>query len=127
MNLTRASETPLRTPRTWMHNGAPVLVGFVTIGRNTGSINAWCPWCCNWHSHGYTDETPGTTTHRAAHCRAADSPYRSTGYYLHISDAPWGPFQNRMKVANFRQQQIIADGRTTPGIEKLRAQPQPVG
>jgi hypothetical protein len=41
----------------------------------------WCPWCRRPHTHG--DNAGQAVTNRAAHCHT-DSPFRDTGYTLHV-------------------------------------------
>ena len=44
----------------------------------------WCPYCHEFHYHGWTDTSlrKRTDGHRVAHCSNMDSPYRETGYFL---------------------------------------------
>ncbi len=67
------------------------------------TISVFCPYCDDWHSHGYG----GNVTHRAAHCTNPKSPYRDQGYYLAEFSS-----KDRPRLLNFirDRQAIVAAG-----------------
>ena len=89
-------------------------------------LYVWCDWCVRWHCHGVAcDERPGTFTHRAASCcdNTEQSAYKRHGYRIRISAHPCERVARSVREANSLQRSIIChDGRTTPGIERLREQ-----
>lgn len=109
---------------------APALYAFV--GRQPGEPRAfaqafaWCPWCARWHRHGDQTSEAGDVLHRLPHCATRHSPYRATGYYVVVTNTPLTAVYRRVKRATADQRQVIDDGRTTPAIERLRAQVLPV-
>ena len=45
-------------------------------------IKVWCPYCCQYHSHGIQKTMPQwAITNRIAHC-GKDTPLCKTGYYI---------------------------------------------
>lgn len=109
---------------------APTLFGFLGRRPNDGtslpSVYAWCPWCANWHIHGDHHNLPGDVLHRYPHCSANNSPYQTYGYLVPVTNVPLAEVYRAMKRTTFEQREIIRDGRTTPAIERLRAQALPV-
>ncbi len=109
---------------------APTLYGF--LGRQPGEpetlrqVFAWCTWCANWHRHGDQTNQPGDVLHRYAHCTDLSSPYKGTGYLIAVSNIPLSEVWGKMRRASDAQLAAIGDGRLTPAIERLRAQPLPI-
>lgn len=109
---------------------APTLYGL--LGQQPGEptalrqVFAWCPWCANWHRHGDQTSQPGDVLHRVPHCTSHRSPYQERGYLVAVTNTPLADVYRHMKRSTFEQRQIIADGRTTPTIDRLRAQVLPI-
>ncbi|MBW2050553.1 MAG: hypothetical protein JRJ09_18810 [Deltaproteobacteria bacterium] len=65
-----------------MKNKIPVVKCFRS-GETT--VKFWCPFCEEWHVHGFTEDvTVRGKSHRLAHCRVAESPFKVRGYYLRL-------------------------------------------
>jgi hypothetical protein len=80
--LTRDDETP-----NIVLGGIPVVYG---MKLNGAQIGFWCPFCRCAHYHGSGEKVSVSGHHilwghRAAHCTAANSPFKKTGYDLQ----PW--------------------------------------
>lgn len=109
---------------------APTVYGF--LGKLSGEpaafrqAFAWCPWCANWHRHGDDGSTAGDVLHRREHCSSAASPYRPYGYLIAVTNVPLALVYRQMRKASDEQLVEIRDGRTSPAIEKLRAQVLPM-
>ena len=62
----------------------PVLKGLVDCSGKVRTISVWCPFCKDFHTHGWPDDSWHTKrygSHRVAHCHNMDSPFRPGGYY----------------------------------------------
>ncbi|MFF8506416.1 hypothetical protein ACF07L_38130 [Streptomyces anulatus] len=107
----------------------PVLLGFLA-GHPIGKIHeirVWCGHCCAWHIHGVEPwAAPGTKALRLAHCFAPRSPYKETGYCIEVGYAAYEDVRKQVRSATTGQQLLLAQGRVTPGIEKMRTQRPPV-
>ena len=77
-------------------DGIPVLrgtlVGPVFSSGDARQIKVLCPHCRRhgkpvYHLHGWAvSNAPNALEHRGAHCADADSPLRSTGYFIGLLD-----------------------------------------
>lgn len=62
----------------------PLLVGEV---NENGNIKVWCPYCADYHFHGWDGEREDEVQHRVAHC-SNPSPFLDfhdeigRGYYI---------------------------------------------
>lgn len=92
--------------------------GFVSVsGRQ---LMLWCPPCCGWHYHGCAGNynAPGDVLERVSHCRV--NPNGTVR--IEISEVPAEDIFPLMYQASSAQREVIRNGRTTPAIERLRAQ-----
>jgi hypothetical protein len=90
----------VRLSRAFANNGKcrPLLRGVLTAAfpwsddpdhpgfqRQTCQLAVWCPFCRDWHYHGWDPAYDGRhATHRVAHCHSKDSPFHATGYYISV-------------------------------------------
>lgn len=97
---------------------ARVVPGFLsTSGKQ---VSVWCRSCCGWHHHGCAGNygAPGDVLHRVSHCPADRDGYGR----IEISRVPATVMYSLMYKASPAQREVIRSGRTTPSIERLRAQ-----
>lgn len=88
-------------------------------------LRVWCRWCCSWHTHGLADSTPGDVADRPARCFAPDSPYRQTGYLIHVTNKPFFTVRSTLQQATRNQRSAIRRGRLSAAVQRLRSQPAP--
>lgn len=123
----------------------PILTGYVgrrLRGSTSDCVLAvWCSRCVVWHRHSIPcDVSPGTVTARVAHCYAGRNSHTAwytasrrlareagrlhgyEGYAIKISGDPFEHVADSVREVNITQRNAIGEGRTTPGIEQLRAQ-----
>lgn len=107
----------------------PVLLGFLAgepISK-VHEVRVWCGHCCSWHIHGVEPwARPGTKALRLAHCFAPGSPYKETGYCIDVAHATYEEVRRQVRSATTAQQLLLAEGRTTPSIERMRGQSAPL-
>lgn len=108
------------------HDAKPVLAGYIERHSEGTDLRVWCRWCCHWHTHGLTLGV-GDYEDRSAHCYAPDSPYKETGYLIHVTDTPFSAIRRVMKKATVAQRAAISVGRISPAVQRLREQPRPAG
>ncbi|MEU5094923.1 hypothetical protein [Streptomyces sp. NPDC020996] len=116
--------------RTQAWQSAPLLLGF--LGRRPidpagwRHVCVWCSWCATWHAHGDMKTGPGHVLHRASHCHVPDGPYQGHGYRIVVTTEPLANVYRLMKQATPKQLDAMQEGRTSPAIERLRAQTLPI-
>lgn len=107
----------------------PVLLGFLAgepIAK-VHEIRVWCGHCCSWHIHGVEPwARPGTKALRLAHCFAPGSPYKESGYCIEVAYARYEDVRRQVRSATTGQQLLLAEGRTTPSLERMRRQAAPM-
>ncbi|MFH9203175.1 hypothetical protein ACH4KT_37945 [Streptomyces anulatus] len=107
----------------------PELLGFLTgepIAK-VHEVRVWCGHCCSWHIHGVEPwALPGTRALRLAHCFAPGSPYKESGYCIKVANAAYDDVRRQVRSATTGQQLLLAEGRVTPSIERMRSQAPPV-
>lgn len=104
----------------------PVLAGYIEDHPQTPMLHVWCRWCCVWHHHGLADAKPGDDVYRRAHCHAAETPYRDTGYCIRVVSTPFSVVAPAMREATAAQTRAIREGRTSARVQQLRAQRLPI-
>ncbi len=53
--------------------------------RRYCQIAVWCPFCREFHHHGWNPAYDGRhAEHRVAHCHSDDSPFNGTGYFITV-------------------------------------------
>jgi len=67
--------------------GIPVLKGFVDRSGRVPTISVWCPFCKEFHIHGWpksleTFNAQKYGQHRVAHCTNQESPFKNRGYLI---------------------------------------------
>lgn len=106
----------------------PELLGFLAgepIGK-VHEVRVWCQYCASWHIHGVEPWAPaGTEAYRVAHCFAPGSRYKETGYRIKVAYARYEDVHRQVRSATTGQQLMLAEGRTTAAIERMRQQSAP--
>lgn len=97
--MSKKDEKELRRMIRELKSKLPVLRGFIKRSKHGDVIKVWCPFCHEWHHHGWNDDLfRNMGGLRNAHCaplvrkqnesrsescsEECVSPFRKTGYFI---------------------------------------------